>query len=135
MPKAIIIRGLPGSGKSTMAKELAGTDGVIHSTDTYRYVNGVYVYDRSKNAQNHQKCFEAFCASLAAQIPVVIYDGVNSKLIYFTRYVLAARHSGYEVIVIQIPFITAAAAAAKNIHGLSEINAQRMIDEWEPWNE
>lgn len=135
MLRAIIIRGLPGSGKSTMAKELAGVDGVIHSTDDYRYVNGIYVYDRSKNAQNHQKCFEAFCVSLAAQIPVVIHDGVNSKLIYFTRYIQAAKRAGYEVTVMQIPHITAAAAAARNIHGLSESNIQRMIDEWEPWNE
>ena len=29
----IVMRGIPGSGKSTKAKELAGTDGVIHSTD------------------------------------------------------------------------------------------------------
>ena len=32
---AYIMRGIPGSGKSTAAKKIAGEEGKIHSTDTY----------------------------------------------------------------------------------------------------
>ena len=39
------MRGLPGSGKSTKAKKIAGEHGVIYSTDDFFMVNGVYVYD------------------------------------------------------------------------------------------
>ena len=38
----IVMRGIPGSGKSTKAKELAGTDGVIHSTDDVIEAQGDY---------------------------------------------------------------------------------------------
>jgi adenylate kinase family enzyme len=45
-PKTLILmRGLPGSGKSTKAQILAGKDGLIFSTDDFFMVNGKYVYD------------------------------------------------------------------------------------------
>jgi adenylate kinase family enzyme len=36
------MRGLPGSGKSTKAKVLAGEQGVIFSTDDFFIVNGKF---------------------------------------------------------------------------------------------
>lgn len=39
------MRGLPGSGKSTKAKKIAGELGVIYSTDDFFMVNGQYVFD------------------------------------------------------------------------------------------
>ena len=30
-----IMRGLPGSGKSTVARQIAGSEGVVHSLDKY----------------------------------------------------------------------------------------------------
>lgn len=42
------MRGLPGSGKSTTAKKLAGSEGVVYSTDDFFMVKGKYQYDSSK---------------------------------------------------------------------------------------
>lgn len=42
------MRGLPGSGKSTKAKKIAGSQGVVYSTDDFFMVKGQYVYDGSK---------------------------------------------------------------------------------------
>lgn len=39
------MRGVPGSGKSTKAKKLAGNAGYIFSTDDFFIVKGEYVYD------------------------------------------------------------------------------------------
>lgn len=39
-PILIIICGLPGSGKSEIAKSLVGAKGIIHSTDNYHIKNG-----------------------------------------------------------------------------------------------
>lgn len=39
------MRGVPGSGKSTKAKKLAGSNGVIYSTDDFFMKNGEYIYD------------------------------------------------------------------------------------------
>ena len=53
----ILVRGLPGSGKSTYAK---GFPLFLHiETDLFRYQrDGTYLYDSSKNGELHQKCFE-----------------------------------------------------------------------------
>lgn len=36
----ILMRGVPGSGKSTKAKKLAGTSGIVYSTDDFFMKNG-----------------------------------------------------------------------------------------------
>lgn len=52
----IIMRGVPGSGKSTVAQLLTNKD-FIHSTDDYSYVNGVYKFNPMKLQENHEKNF------------------------------------------------------------------------------
>ena len=39
------MRGLPGSGKSTKARKIAGQFGVVYSTDDFFMVNGEYKFD------------------------------------------------------------------------------------------
>ena len=46
--KLVILVGLPGSGKSTKAKELAGTEGIILSTDEFFMKDGEYQFDFTK---------------------------------------------------------------------------------------
>lgn len=56
-----IMRGVSGSGKSTIAKELAYPEGVIHSTDDYFYNEaGEYKFDPTKLSEYHEKNFQAF---------------------------------------------------------------------------
>jgi adenylate kinase family enzyme len=47
------MRGLPGSGKSTKAKKIAGEKGVIYSTDDYFMVNGEYKYNPKMILEYH----------------------------------------------------------------------------------
>lgn len=64
MLKMILVRGLPGSGKSTMAREIAAGSnfrgpgmGYAHlEADQFFYENGVYNFDASKLHQAHQRC-------------------------------------------------------------------------------
>lgn len=49
------MRGVPGSGKSTKAKQLAGIKGLVYSTDDFFMKNGDYVYDPSKIGEYHDK--------------------------------------------------------------------------------
>lgn len=52
------MRGLPGSGKSTKAKKIAGNEGVIYSTDDFFMINGKYTYDPKLIGENHEKNFK-----------------------------------------------------------------------------
>lgn len=128
---AYIMRGVPGSGKSTIAARLAGDNGVIHSTDQYFMVDGVYVYDPTKLQECHTKNQTAFDASLQAGIPVVICDNTNVRLEHMRPYIEAANRHGYEVQIITVPHPDPAVAAARNTHGASLKTIERMIRRWE----
>lgn len=91
-----IMRGLPGSGKSTRAAQIAAEARAaagasssssvqpvaIHSTDNYFIdpVSGVYVFNVEMLSVNHQKNLDAFCASLAADVGTVIVDNTNIQV-------------------------------------------------------
>lgn len=131
MKKVYIMRGIPGSGKSTKARELAGETGAIHSTDDYFEVDGEYRFDPRLLHRNHQLNFQAFRASLAVGVNPVIVDNTNIRRRDFKNYVKAAGEAGYQVEEIVIPLIDAKLAAQRNSHGVPEQAIQRMIDRWQ----
>ncbi len=127
-----IMRGVPGSGKTTIAKSLSGEAGIIHSTDNYFMQDGVYHFDPSLLAENHQKNFQAFCESLSRKIPVIICDNTNVKREHWTPYARAAEHAGYLVAVVTMPHPYPAVAAKRNTHGVPEYDITKMLQIWEP---
>jgi predicted kinase len=57
MKKLFLIRGLPGSGKSTFAKELVGSDFLICEADKFFYDReGNYNFDATKLKEAHESC-------------------------------------------------------------------------------
>lgn len=55
--KLFLIRGLPGSGKSTFAKELVGDDFLVCEADKFFYDReGNYNFDASKLRDAHEHC-------------------------------------------------------------------------------
>jgi predicted kinase len=84
----IVMRGIPGSGKSTKAKELAGSKGVIHSTDDvieaqgdYRefFANMIANKDFSPLSKVHSINIKNLINSLKAGMSPVILDNTNIK--------------------------------------------------------
>ena len=54
--KLYIVRGLPGSGKSTFAEALVGSDFLVCEADKYFMVDGEYKFDGSKLKEAHESC-------------------------------------------------------------------------------
>jgi tRNA uridine 5-carbamoylmethylation protein Kti12 len=77
MQVAVIMRGIPGSGKSSfnrVLKELCDQNGcslVIHSTDEYFMVDGKYMFDQKKLGHYHKLNKLSFDESLGANISIV----------------------------------------------------------------
>ena len=128
-----IMRGVPGSGKSTIAAEMARTfDGKVHSTDEYfTDESGQYSFDRSRIKEAHQKNFEAFQTSLQQELPVVIVDNTNIKRWEFENYVKIAQESGYAIREINAPTPELEEALARNLHGVPEEAIRRMLEGFE----
>lgn len=128
-----IMRGVPGSGKSTIAKEIAENfDGTIHSTDNF-FINqtGTYEFDPTKVREAHEANIEAFSASLENNQPVIIVDNTNIKRWEFERYIELAKSAGYSVQEVNAPTPTLEEALERNLHDVPEEVIKRMLENFE----
>lgn len=72
-----LVRGLPGSGKTTYA---LGLDGYVHfEADMFFIVDGQYIYDKSKIKQAHDWCFNSAKAALNKGLNVVVSNTFLKK--------------------------------------------------------
>ena len=100
----VLLRGLPGSGKSTVAKLIArtlttaGLSYVICSADSY-FVgeDGIYCFDPCKLGAAHNKCRADAGESMLAGIDYVIVDNTNTTKREMQPYKELADEFGYTV--------------------------------------
>lgn len=79
-PKVLFIRGLPGSGKSTMARAIAEDGSFVHlEADDYFLFHGVFIYDPSKIKKAHAWCIQKMHESLNAGKSVVVSNTFLNK--------------------------------------------------------
>lgn len=82
MKTLILMRGLPGSGKTTLAKEIQSQNpgSIILSTDEFWRKNGKYQFDPSRldaaHLWNQQRCMKA----MQDQVDMIIIDNTNIRL-------------------------------------------------------
>lgn len=134
--KLYIMRGISGSGKSTMAKSLPGVSAEnIFSTDDFFVADGQYRFDQSKLGRAHdwnQKRVEAAMQSGAT--PIVV-DNTNTQLWEARPYVVMANYHGYEIEILEPETewkFDAAELVKRNEHGVPRVAIQRMLDRYVP---
>ena len=135
MKQVIILRGLPGSGKSTRAvclREQAwqrGQSAIVHSTDEFFVRLGWF--DKSRLGAFHDRNFQYFVESLCAGFNCVIVDNCNVQYRDYERYALAAEMFGYEVTIVTLDSAPVAVLAKRNIHNVPLEFIERMSERWE----
>lgn len=130
MGKVIVMRGISGSGKSTVARDLAkGEAGaVIVSADHYfERPDGSYDFDPAKLSEAHGQCFRLFIEALQAGVAMVVCDNTNTSASEASPYMLAAQAYGYDASVVEV-HCDPKVAAARNSHGTPEHVVERMAD-------
>jgi predicted kinase len=135
MGKVIIMRGLPGSGKSTMADRLAEENGgVIFSTDNYFMHNGNYLFDASKLGAAHAWNQRKYQEALERGEEYVIVDNTNTTMREMRPYIKLAGYLGYSVEIMEpdnperfhvdLCFV-------RNTHGVPFAAIENMLNRWQ----
>lgn len=117
----VLIRGLPGSGKSTIAKAMTGFKHC--EADSY-FVdkNGDYLFDRSKISEAHKNCQMECALYLAAGWDVVVSNT-------FTQ--MWEMQPYFDMVAPEKPTVIEAKGCFKNVHGVPEESIERMRARWE----
>jgi|688.fasta_scaffold117033_4 predicted kinase len=137
----IIMRGIPGSGKSTKAKSLVG-QGKIHSTDDVIEAGGDYREffakmiasgDFSPLSKAHSQNLKDAIESMKAGITPIIVDNTNIKHNEPKDYVKAALEMGFadnniKFVDVGTAGLTAEQLAARNTHGVPVEKIKQMMD-------
>lgn len=100
----ILMRGLPGSGKSTMARKVAEQkDAEIFSTDDYWICkDGEYRFDADRLTQAHEWNQER-CRKALAQGKSIVVDNCNIKNEHMSPYIEMAEKHGATVAKVVSP--------------------------------
>ena len=104
----IINRAVPGSGKTTIARNItatlqaAGLQVVNHSTDEFFMINGRYCFDINRLNEYHQRNIENFVTDLKKGTDIVICDNTNLQPWQTAPYTDNARKYGYKVIFLNL---------------------------------
>ena len=135
MKRLVILRGLPGSGKSTYIRQhLNGPDVVVCSADDFFISEeGEYIFDPSQLPMAHGKCQEKALLAMDGCAHHIVIDNTNTTHGEFYLYRVVAKLYGYTVEVHDLfdAGLTDAELAARNRHGVPEIAIAAMRGRWE----
>lgn len=131
--KVVILRGCPGSGKTTLRKEIYPTAFVCSVVDYHTDHEGKYKFFRKGIPEAHTYSQNTFMAALKNQLPLIAVDNTNTKLWEFEWYIEMAVKYGYEVEVIRMQVFDVNIAASRNIHGVPLPVVLRMHENMEDY--
>jgi len=98
MKTVYIISGVPGCGKSTIAKQIAGETGVVCEADAFHYTkDGVYDWKPENVKSSHEKCFLKFKNAIDDGVEIVINSNTNTTVKEWANYNDYAIENGYTV--------------------------------------
>ncbi len=130
-----LMRGIPGSGKSTKAKELSAvTGGKICSTDDYFMVGDRYVFDISKIAIAHFTNQAKVRGLMAVSVDHIIVDNTNTTRKEMKPYVKMANEFGYKVEYITVE-CDVETSIARNTHNVPPDVIRKMAARFQKENE
>jgi NEDD4-binding protein 2 len=97
----VLMRGVSGSGKSTVANKITGSKGVILSTDDLFMKDGRYEFDPKRIGANHAINQSRAETAMRDGISPVVIDNTNTQGWEMKPYVTLADKYGYSVEIVE----------------------------------
>ncbi len=121
----VLIRGIPGSGKTTIAKKTYPQHVLCEADQFFYDDNGNYHYDVAKIRDAHSWCQTAVKEAMNKNNNVVV-SNTFIRLWEMKPYAVMAKSHGYKINIIE------ATGTFKNIHGVSDEKVAMMRKRYEP---
>lgn len=116
--KVDILRAIPGTGKSTLAKERF-PKALTLSADDELYIDGKFVFTKERQANAHMICLGKFVRAVEnPNIEHIIIDNTNCNPVDFAPYAALAQLHGCEVQIFTLRIDDPMIALSRNIHGI-----------------
>lgn len=119
-----ILRGIPGCGKSTHAKELMAQSPltVYCSADDFfcQNPNNEYRFDPTKLVEAHAYCRDTVIQAMIDEVDIIV-DNTNIRLPEFTTYLMLVKLAKYKVKIIDFKALSIdriRKCAERNVHGV-----------------
>jgi predicted kinase len=121
-----IMRGLPGSGKSTIVDSVSGAFDYVASADRFFLQAGKYNFEPSLIGSAHKWCLRKFVDAIIAYLGDVFVDNTNTSISEFDHYVKLAKTYGYRPVIVCL-YVTPEISAARNLHGVPKKTIYDMV--------
>lgn len=132
MKTLVLIRGHPGSGKTTYARKINNLfkyTSVEVCADYYFEQGGEYKFDASKLPKAHEWCRQKTREYLQNNMyEIVIVHNTFTKLWEMEKYLQMASDLGVSVEVVKM------SGDFENVHGVPDEKVQQMKDRYEPYS-
>ena len=120
-----IVRGIPGSGKSTFAKQLTAN---VFEADHYFYdENCNYKFDSTKIKDAHQGCQDNVKHAMESSIPKIAVSNTSTMEWELVPYYILAEQYGYSVFSV----VVENRHNGVNVHGVPEDKLEQMKNRFE----
>ena len=117
MARITIMRGLPGSGKSTYIHKFLG-NAEVFSADNFHMVNGVHRYNPNNISLAHNEClYQYISATFVEKKNNFVVDNTNTTLVELAPYVRIAEALNIAYEIVYLP-CDPAVAMKRNTHSV-----------------
>jgi len=139
----VVMRGVPGSGKSTLVQQMVDglPDGsaAVCSADHFFIdpTSGRYSFDFTQLPEAHDWCKERFTQALEIATPLVVLDNTCIRHWEYKPYENAALKAGYALVIVELRSIgtdhaeLALALGSRNAHGVPIAKIEEMLGRWQ----